>query len=171
MSFRDYKFGRDAGGHVLPIPVETCESLIALACAGSSFTAASKAVGVSQPTAVRMWRRFGHVELIPVFGSGGLGPVVQDASLVGPVQRRALTSEDRATIQAGLRLKLTLAVIGELIGRNKGVVSREVQRNSSPDGHYRGCVAHRVAAHRRQRPKCSRVNNLVDRVTFVWFGA
>jgi IS30 family transposase len=93
------------------------------------------------------------VELIPVFGSGGLGPVVQDAKPTGPVRRRALTSEDRATIQAGLRLKLTLAAIGELIGRNKGVVSREVQRNSSPDGQYRGCVAHRVAAHRRQRPK------------------
>jgi IS30 family transposase len=69
------------------------------------------------------------------------------------VQRRALSSEDRATIQAGLRLKLTLTAIGELIGRDKGVVSREVERNSSPDGQYRSCVAHRVAAHRRQRPK------------------
>jgi len=64
-----------------------------------------------------------------------------------------LSSEDRATIQAGLQLKLTYAAIGELIGRNKGVVSREIGRNCSPDGQYRGCVAHRVAAYRRQRPK------------------
>jgi IS30 family transposase len=153
MTVRKYWGGGGVGVRGVPIAVATRESLIELACAGSSFTAAGRALGVSQPSAVRMWRRFGHVELIPVFGSGGLGLVVQDATVAESVQRRALSSEDRATIQAGLRLKLTFAAIGELIGRNKGVVWREVQRNSSPDGQYRGCVAHRVAAHRRQRPK------------------
>ena len=154
MAFRDYKYGRGAGGRVLPIPVQTRELLVELACAGLSFTAASRSVGVSQPSAVRMWRRFGHVELIPREGVGGLpGHVAKDAGSAGPLQRRALSSEDRATIQAGLQLKLTYAAIGELIGRNKGVVSREIGRNSSPDGQYRGCVAHRVAAYRRHRPK------------------
>jgi IS30 family transposase len=154
MTARKYEPGGGVGVRGVPIPAATRESLIELACAGASFTAASKSLGVSQPTAVRFWRRFGHVELIPVFGGGGgLGPVVLNANQAGPVQRRALSSEDRATIQAGLRLRLTLTRIGELIGRNKGVVSREIGRNSSPDGQYRGCVAHRVAAHRRQRPK------------------
>jgi transposase, IS30 family len=153
MTVRKYEGGRGVGVRGVPIAAATRESLIELACAGASFKFASASLGVSHQSGMRIWRRFGHVELIPVVGSGGLGPVVPDADPAGPVQRRALTSEDRATIQAGLRLKLTLAAIGELIGRNKGVVSREVQRNSSPDGQYRGCVAHRVAAHRRQRPK------------------
>jgi IS30 family transposase len=64
-----------------------------------------------------------------------------------------LSTEDRATIQAGQRLSLSCAAIGELIGRDKSVVWREIRRNSSPDGHYRGCVAHRVAGYRRRRPK------------------
>ncbi|MFN2560782.1 MAG: hypothetical protein ABR571_05760, partial [Jatrophihabitans sp.] len=54
---------------------------------------------------------------------------------------------------AGLRLKLSFAAIGELIGRNKGVVWREVQRNSSPDGQYRGCIGHRVADILNKRPR------------------
>jgi len=153
MTVRKYESGGGVGVRGVPIVAATRESLIEMACAGSSFTAAGRSLGVSQPSAVRIWRRFGHVELIPVFGSGGLGPVVQAAAAAEPVQRRPLSSEDRATIQAGLRLKLSYAAIGELIGRNKGVVWREVQRNSSPDGQYRGCVAHRVAAHRRRRSK------------------
>jgi IS30 family transposase len=154
MAFRNYRYGRGAGGRVLPIPVETRDSLIELMCLGSSLTAASRAVGVSHQTSVRVWRRFGHVELVPQTGIGGLpGRVDQGMASTGPVRRRALSSEDRATIQAGVRLKLSFAAIGELIGRNKGVVSREIQRNCSPDGQYRGCVAHRVAAYRRHRPK------------------
>jgi transposase, IS30 family len=138
----------------VPIPVERRERLIELICAGWSLNGASAEVGVSQPSSVRLWRRFGHMEMIPRFGSGGLPrSVARDSRSPEPPQRRMLTSEDRATIQAGMRLKLSYAVIGELIGRNKGVVCREVERNSSPDGKYRGCVAHRVAGHRRQRPK------------------
>ena len=145
---------RGFGRRGVRTPVEARERLIELVCAVWSLTAAAGAVGVSQPSSVRLWRRFGHMEMIPRFGSGGLpGPVSQDTRSARPPRRRVLSSEDRATIQAGLRLKLSYAAIGELIGRNKGVVWREVQRNSSPDGHYRGCVAHRVAAHRRRRPK------------------
>jgi transposase, IS30 family len=65
---------------------------------------------------------------------------------------------------------MSYAAIGELIGRNKGVVWREVQRNSSPDGQYRGCVAHRVAAHRRRRPKQFKLiaNPVLCRRIEVW---
>jgi IS30 family transposase len=153
MTARKYEPGGGVGVRGVDIPLAACESLIELACAGASFKSASAVLGVSSQSGVRIWRKFGHMELTPVFGSGGLGPIAQDACSVGPVRRRPLSSEDRATIQAGLRLKLTLAAIGELIGRDKGVVSREVRRNCSPDGQYRGCVAHRVAARRRQRPK------------------
>jgi IS30 family transposase len=138
----------------VPTPVEVRERLIELICAGWSLTAAATEVGVSQPSSVRLWRMFGHMEMIPRFGSGGLPSAIRaDTRSSSPPRRRALTSEDRGTIQAGLRLKLSYAAIGELIGRNRAVVWHEVQRNSSPDGQYRGCVAHRVAAHRRRRPK------------------
>jgi transposase, IS30 family len=118
-------------------------------CAGQSLQAAADRVGVSRSSAGRTWRTFGHMALKPRMWPGGLsGPVPPDVP-----GRRALTSEDRATIQAGLVLKLTYDQIGELIGRNKSTVSREIRRNSSPNGQYRGCVAHRVAAQRRCRPK------------------
>jgi IS30 family transposase len=64
-----------------------------------------------------------------------------------------LTSEDRAVIAAGLRQDLSYRQIGDLIGRDKSVVCKEVARNRGPDGSYRGPVAHRVAHERRRRPK------------------
>lgn len=152
----DTRFG-SVGVRGVPVPVASREELLEMVCAGNSFKVASAAVGVSHQSGMRIWRRFGHVELVPVTGTGGLPSPVVPAEVsdktAGPVQRRPLTSEDRATIQAGLRLKLPQAAIAELIGRNKGVVSREIKRNLSPDGQYRGCVAHRAAVHRRRRPK------------------
>jgi IS30 family transposase len=142
-------YGRDWHGRVLPIPVERREQLVVLVCAGLSLQEAADRVGVSRPSVGRAWRKFGHMELKPQLWPGGLpGPVPPDVP-----GRRELTSEDRATIQAGLQLKLTYAKIGELIGRDKSTVCREIGRNRSPDGQYRGCVAHRAAAQRRHRPK------------------
>jgi IS30 family transposase len=51
------------------------------------------------------------------------------------------------------RQGVSYGAIGELIGRDKSVVWREVRRNASTDGEYRGPVAHRAAAHQRRRPK------------------
>jgi IS30 family transposase len=157
----------------VPIPVERREKLIELVCAGWSLNGASTEVGVSQPSSVRLWRKLGHMEMIPRFGSGGLlRAAAQDSRSSEPPQRRLLSSEDRATIQAGVRLNLSYEAIGELIGRDKSVVWREVRRNSSPDGEYRGCVAHCVAGHRRRRAKqfklianpalCRRIESWMD---------
>jgi IS30 family transposase len=84
---------------------------------------------------------------------GGLAaPVPNDPNAQG-ARRRPLTSEDRAVIAAGLRRGLSRVAIGELIGRDKSVVSREARRNCSENGEYHGAVAHRVAALHRCRPK------------------
>lgn len=73
---------------------------------------------------------------------------------------RFLSSEDRAVIQAGLGQRLTLTRIGELIGRDKSVVSREIARGRGRDGVYRAGPAHLAAARRRARPKtCKLVAN------------
>ena len=56
-------------------------------------------------------------------------------------------------IAALLKQGLSYARIGEVIGRDKSVISREVARNKSPGGSYWAPVAHRAAHERRRRPK------------------
>ena len=56
-------------------------------------------------------------------------------------------------IAAGVLMRLSYAQIGELIGRHKSVVCREVARNRGPDGSYWAPLAHRAAHERRRRPK------------------
>jgi IS30 family transposase len=48
---------------------------------------------------------------------------------------------------------MSLQQIGDLIDRDKSVVSREIARNSGPDGSYHAGLAHLAAARRRGRPK------------------
>ena len=96
------------------------------------------------------------VQMGSIGGLSGSAPVRdagQDGPGTQPRQRRVLTSEDRAVIAAGLRRELSYAQIGELIGRDKSVVYREVNRNRGPDGSYWAPVAHRAAHERRRRPK------------------
>jgi IS30 family transposase len=135
-------------------PVRTRERVIDLLCAGLSLRDAGLAVGASRQAAWRWWAQGGRMELEFAHGRrGGLvGPVPAEVPGRGPV-RRALSSEDRAVIAAGVRHGLSCAEIGVAIGRDKSVVSREVRRNASTNGEYHGAVAHRAAAHRRRRPK------------------
>ena len=87
--------------------------------------------------------------------AGGVKPTVFRP---GPRQRRALTLEDRETIalmwagQAGVR------EIARLIGRDPGVVSRELKRNASKAGTYRPLGAQRVAETRARRPKAAKLS-------------
>jgi IS30 family transposase len=131
-----------------------------LLCSGLSMEAAAAGSGVSTTAGRGWWRASGLVELVLQMGATGGLPGSAPAREPGqhdPAtalrQRRALSSEDRAVISAGLRRELSYAQIGELIGRDKSVVSREVARNRGPDGTYWGPVAHRAAHERRRRPK------------------
>ncbi|MGH8970360.1 MAG: IS30 family transposase, partial [Actinomycetes bacterium] len=111
-------------------------------------------VGASHPSAGRWWAQCGRMELDLAEGRhGGLLAPVPDVRVSGGACRRPLSSEDRAVIAAGRRQGLSCSVIGDLIGRDKSVVSREVRRNCSENGEYHAGVAHRVAAHHRRRPK------------------
>ncbi len=75
-------------------------------------------------------------------------------------------------IAAGLRRQLSYAQIGELIGRDKSVVWREVRRNTGPDGSYWAPLAHRAAHERRRRPKPFRLveNPGLCRRIEAWMG-
>ena len=138
---------------------ETVESLYALVCGGNSIQAAADAVGVSRTRATFFWRRSAPMGLEITMGrAGGLEgsqpPDVAEAPCEGPGPlRRVLTSEDRAVIGAGVRQGLSYQQIGDLVGRTKSVVWREVTRNSGPDGSYWAPLAHRVAHKHRRRPK------------------
>jgi transposase, IS30 family len=128
---------------------------------GSSLAAAARQVGVAKQSAWVWWRQSAPVTLKLVPGQGGGLAAVDpaaDPAVGGSGCRRALTSEDRAVIAACLQRQargeqITLAEIGELIGRDKSVISREIARNSGPDGSYYGALADRQAAQNRKRPK------------------
>lgn len=138
---------------------EVQDEFLELVSGGLSITAAEVAVGVGARTGWRWWQRCGLMDVVVQIGAGGglrgsaparvPGASSQDA----PRVRRPLSSEDRAVIAAGLRRGLSYAQIGELIGRDKSVVWREVARNRGPDGSYWAPVAHRGAHERRRRPK------------------
>ena len=73
-------------------------------------------------------------------------------------------------IQMGRRSGLSYAEIGEAIGRDKSVVWREVNRNTSPDGVYYASVAHTKAHQARRRPKPLKLveNEALCRLIEVW---
>lgn len=155
------------------IPYETREELLELVCAGMPLGRSAELLGVCRASAERWWRESGVMELNPQMGARG--GVAGSAPLTVPgsgTQRRALSSEDRAVIAAGLRAGWSYGRIGNAIGRDKSVVFRDVGRNRGPDGSYVAAVAHRSAHERRRRPKalklienpglCARVEEWMD---------
>ena len=136
---------------------ERRDELLDLICGGCPITVAAGLAGVSWDGASSVWAQCGVMGLKMVAGARGGLPGTPPLRRPGAERteraRRPLTSEDRAVIAAGVRRKLTYALIGELIGRDKSVVCREVARNRGPDGSYHGPVAHRAAHERRRRTK------------------
>jgi IS30 family transposase len=135
---------------------------------GWSLSAAAAAVGVAKQSAWEWWRDSAPVTLTLLPGQGGGlpdpwadpsgRPTLDEKPPGDQGRRRALTSEDRAVIAACVQRRaqgetITLEAIGDLIGRVKSVVSREIARNSGPDGSYYGALAHQQAQQRRKRPK------------------
>lgn len=139
---------------------EIREQFYALVCAGASVNASAASLGVSRTSAAYWWSQSAPMELrLARGGTGGIvraGSTSASGEVVAPATpggRRVLTSEDRAVIAAGLRQRRSYQEIGDSIGRDKAVISREVRRNTGPDGVYWAPLAQRVAEHRRQRPK------------------
>jgi transposase, IS30 family len=133
---------------------ETRAEFFDLVCAGMGMRAASLQVGVSRGTGWLWWRKSGLMSVSMVkTRHGGLAGSRPAACPGSGGLRRQLTSEDRAVIAAGCQAGWSYARIGEVIGRDKSVISREVARNQGRDGSYYGAIAHRAAHERRKRPK------------------
>ena len=137
-------------------PVEVRAAVIDLVCAGSSLLAAARSVGVSYATAHKYWTQARPVGARLQMGArGGLARVPERGPVepARPGRRRMLSGEDRAVIAAGRRAGWSLSAIGEELGRDKSVISRELARHRGCDGSYVGALAERAAAQRRKRPK------------------
>lgn len=156
--------------------VETVEQFFGLVCRGASINHSARATGVSGTRARFFWRRSAPMTLMITSGrNGGVvgsAPAPNPGAAGGQRARRCLTSEDRAVIASGLRQGLSYRAIGDLVGRHKSVVWREVHRNTGPDGSYWGSLAHRAAHEARRRPKpfklledpelCARIEEWMD---------
>ena len=125
------------------------EPFFTAVCSGSSVQAAAWAFGVSHQCGHLWWRQSAGMT-IRTGREGGLAlvpPATDD--WVG----RGLTSLDRDKIAEGLARGLSYAQIGDLIGRCRQTIWREVNRNAGPDGSYYASVAHVKAFQSARRPK------------------
>lgn len=86
--------------------------------------------------------------------AGGVKPTLVEP---GPRQRRSLTLEDRETIALMRAADAGVRAIARAIGRNPGVVSRELNRNGTQTGAYRPLGAQRSAELRARRPKTAKL--------------
>jgi IS30 family transposase len=87
--------------------------------------------------------------------AGGVKPTLVKA---GPRQRRPLTLEERETIALMRAADAGVRAIGRAIGRDPGVISRELKRNATKTGTYRPLGAQRAAELRARRPKPAKLS-------------
>lgn len=135
---------------VSSFPPNTRTEFVDLVCGGMSILAASRRVGTRHGTGRRWWAQSGQMMTMDMGAVGGLSDPAPSAEGPGG---RVLNLAERGMIQMGRRSGLSYAQIGEAIGRNKSVVWREVDRNTSADGVYYASVAHTKAHQSRRRPK------------------
>jgi IS30 family transposase len=129
-------------------PPNTRTEFVDLVCAGMPVSRAAEFVGAARGSGDYWWAQSGQMTV----NMGQVGGLADPApSPEGP--GRALSEAERGMIQMGRRRGLSYAEIGEVIGRHKSVVWREVKRNRSPDGVYYASVAHARAHQSRRRPK------------------
>lgn len=118
-------------------------------CGGMSVLAAARRVGATHGTGNNWLAQSGQMMTVNMGAVGGLADPAPSPEGPG----RALDLTERGMIQMGLRSGMGYARIGELIGRDRSVVWREVNRNTGTDGVYYASIAHARAHQLRRRPK------------------
>lgn len=120
-----------------------------LVCGGMSVLAAARRVGAARQSGRNWWAQSGQMMTVSMGAVGGLADPAPTAEGPG----RALGLAERGMIQMGRRSGMSFAKIGELIGRDRSVVWREVHRNTVEGGEYFASIAHAKAHQSRRRPK------------------
>ncbi|WP_380164824.1 IS30 family transposase [Jannaschia sp. R86511] len=138
--------------------VEKRELFIRLITAGASNSAACRAVGVNRRTGTR-WR---YGRSVPDAAGGLLHypPVLSSrgAAASAVISARYLSEADRIVIGDLHRAGWSSRAIAVQVRRSPSTVSRELARNSGPDGRYGAGHAQRLAHARRRRPRARRVD-------------
>jgi IS30 family transposase len=108
-------------------------------------------MGVSTTAAGLWWRDAGAMKLL--MGKGDLG-LADPGDLDRPGGRgRRISYDERLTIMRGLDRGHKQAQIARQLDRNRSDISREIARNSNPDGDYHAGLAHARASEKAKRPK------------------
>jgi IS30 family transposase len=132
-----------------------------LRAAGSTRREAAAAAGVHVRTA-RDWdrgvRKLNGRRLYPDgrlvdYARGTITQQPVPPELEKELNPRFLTLLERERIAELRAGGATIRAVAATLGRPPSTVSRELDRNSDPDGSYRPYAAHRAAAARRARPK------------------
>ena len=143
-------------------PASARTEFVDLVCAGVPLQLAARRVGASERTGTNWWSQSGGMQISMGRGGGLMDPAPPSGGRTG----RALTLDQRGMIQMGRRQRLSYAQIGEIVGRDKSVIWREVNRNTSDDGVYYASVADARAHQGRRRPKTPK---LVSNPELAWF--
>jgi len=120
---------------------------------------AARAVGLGHSSGMNLARRLGQGRGLPASALVGTGPFGRpwhsSAVLIDTEHRPGyrLGWADREKIAMGLAAKQSLHAIAGSVGRPVSTISREVARNTGPDGVYRLVGAQEKANARARRPK------------------
>jgi transposase, IS30 family len=121
-------------------------------CRGSSLRDTARDVGVSYGSAWIWWRDAGAMKLRRN-PKGDLG-LADPGDLDGPSGRgHRISFDERLKIMRGLDRGDSRAEIARQLDRSASDISREIRRNSNPDGDYHARMAHARAAEKAKRPK------------------
>lgn len=123
-----------------PKPAEVRGLFFTARASGATLRQAAAAAGVCRTT--------GHYWLAQ---SGGVRPRVNQ-----PRPPLRLSLDEREAISRGLAAKKTFTAIAAELGRAVSTISREVARNSGPNG-YRAVRADRLAVARTARPRAGQL--------------
>ncbi len=126
-----------------PKPAEVRALFFTARASGATLRQAAAAAGVCRTT--------GHYWLAQ---SGGVRPRVNR-----PRPSLRLSLDEREAISRGLAAKKTFTALAAELGRAVSTISREVARNSGPNG-YRAVRADRLAVARTARPRAGKLADL-----------
>ena len=132
---------------------EKQQRFVQLIAAGVSSSEACRVVGINRKTGTR-WR-YGRA----VRNSAGAlvhYPPVQSIEL-RPRNPRYLSQSERIEIADLLRAGHGVRAIAVQVGRAASTISREIRRNSDPDGRYRAHRAEQLARARACKPRPRRI--------------
>src|SRR3954447_5052090 len=145
---RDRRASRKSG-----VQAEKQQRFARLVAQGVSNSEACRLVGINRKTGTR-WR-YGRT----VVNSAGEAVHYPAVKLSQPKPRspRYLSETERIVIADGLAGRESIRAIARGLRRSPSTISREIRRNSDPDGRYRPHHAEHAAGVRTRRPRPRRL--------------